>query len=140
VKKFKKILNLEKTIALTSGVLVLSVVAAFVAIAWTGPSADPPLDNAPAPLNVSNIDQTKTGGLTVKELSLDDGTGKGDIINANDIIGGNDLFLHSGPTKQAEILLDEDGGEGIKFYANSTEIMNIEEGGDLIVHGLTDCF
>jgi hypothetical protein len=134
-KNIKKSLNFQRTIILTSGVLVLSIAVALVAVAaWTGP-----LGNVSALLNTGNADQTKTGGLTVKELSLDDGTGKGDIINADDITGENDLFLHSG-TMHSEILLDEDGGEGIKFYTGGSERMVVGDDGNLYVPGLEDCF
>ncbi len=44
---------------------VLSALLAFasVAAAWTGPTATPPGNNTPAPLNVSNAGQEKVGGL-----------------------------------------------------------------------------
>jgi hypothetical protein len=69
-KNIKKSLNFQRTIILTSGVLVLSIAVALVVIAWTGPSVEAPLGNVSALLNTGNADQTKTGGLTVKELSL----------------------------------------------------------------------
>jgi hypothetical protein len=71
-KNIKKSLNFQRTIILTSGVLVLSIAVALVAVAaWTGPSVEAPLGNVSALLNTGNADQTKTGGLTVKELSLE---------------------------------------------------------------------
>jgi hypothetical protein len=43
-------------------VLVMSF-AAFIALAWTEPAGAPPGNNVPAPLNVSNQGQSKSGGL-----------------------------------------------------------------------------
>jgi hypothetical protein len=122
-KNIKKSLNFQRTIILTSGVLVLSIA----------------LGNVSALLNTGNADQTKTGGLTVKELSLDDGTGKGDITNADDITGGNALSLHS-KTSKSEISLDKGGAEGIKFYTGGSERMAVGDDGNLYIPGLTDCF
>jgi hypothetical protein len=145
--------NFQKTIALSGGVLVLSgAIALVVFAAWTGPTAEPPLNNAPVPINVSNIDQTKAGGLTVKELSLDNGIGEGDIRNADRIIGFNDLRLRGDATEQTRIDLGV-GAQEIKFYTNSQERMRIENDGDLYQEGdlyvengnlhiknLSDCF
>lgn len=44
--------------------LFVAVVSVFAAV-WTGPSANPPLNNAETPLNVSSSAQTKTGNLTL---------------------------------------------------------------------------
>jgi hypothetical protein len=133
--------NFQKTIALTSGVLVLSVAIALVVIAWTGPTAEPPLNNAPEPLNVSNIDQTKAGGLTVKELSLNNGIGEGDIRNADRIIGFNDLRIRGDATEQTKIDLGV-GAQEIKFYTGgATEpAIAIDANSNLHLPGLSDCF
>ena len=39
--------------------------AAGLSYAWTGPTANPPLNNAPSPVNVSSSSQIKTGALQV---------------------------------------------------------------------------
>lgn len=44
--------------------LFVAVVSVFAAV-WTGPGANPPLNNAETPLNVSSSAQTKTGNLTL---------------------------------------------------------------------------
>ena len=41
----------------------------FFALAWTGPTAAPPAQNAPAPLNVSSLNQSKAGWLAVNSSS-----------------------------------------------------------------------
>ena len=63
-------------------VVVLSVVAATafsVVLAWTGPTATPPNNNASTPLNVSSTAQTKAGNLTVS----------GSITTSNYYYGAN---------------------------------------------------
>ncbi|MEK7070148.1 MAG: hypothetical protein AAB962_03785 [Patescibacteria group bacterium] len=48
--------------------LVIAIGLALVAgisYAWTGPTANPPLNNAPAPINVSVLGQIKSGALQV---------------------------------------------------------------------------
>lgn len=49
----------------------LIVVGLFLGLsfvqAWTGPTAAPPSENTPAPLNVSNVTQTKAGGLNITQ-------------------------------------------------------------------------
>jgi len=54
-----------KSIALILGVLTMSFLVGYLAFAWTGPTASPPGDNVPAPLNVDSVDQIKSGGLSV---------------------------------------------------------------------------
>ncbi|MDP3990901.1 MAG: hypothetical protein Q8P63_01255 [Candidatus Nealsonbacteria bacterium] len=54
-----------KIIALTFGVLVISLVIAFYAVAWTEPSQSPPGGNIDTPLNVGSTHQTKEGDLTI---------------------------------------------------------------------------
>lgn len=46
-------------------VLVMGV---SVAASWVGPTAEPPDENAPAPINVSSNAQTKEGDLTIKGI------------------------------------------------------------------------
>ncbi|MEK7069745.1 MAG: hypothetical protein AAB962_01675 [Patescibacteria group bacterium] len=41
---------------------------AGISYAWTGPTANPPANNAPAPINVSSIGQYKTGALGIGGL------------------------------------------------------------------------
>jgi len=56
----------SKNIALVIGVLIMGFAVSFVFAVWTEPSASPPDGNVSAPVNVSDIGQTKTGALTVQ--------------------------------------------------------------------------
>ncbi|MDP3990902.1 MAG: hypothetical protein Q8P63_01260 [Candidatus Nealsonbacteria bacterium] len=53
----------SKLVALTFGVLVISLVIAFYAVAWTEPSQSPPGGNVATPLNIGPTGQSKEGGL-----------------------------------------------------------------------------
>jgi len=89
----------EKVIPLTVGVLTFSLLSILSTFAWTEPSQDPPNDNIQAPVNVGSVAQTKSGSLTVAELTVSeaklylDDTAEGDIYRADQIIGFNDLRL-----------------------------------------------
>lgn len=73
-----------------SGVLVLTVAFASVAFAWTGPTASPPNNNTPAPINVGATTQTKSG-----DICTDAGGGKclstvgGGVLSCALASGGN---------------------------------------------------
>jgi len=51
--------------SLIVGVFTMSAIISFAVLAWTGPTANPPANNTPTPLNESNTSQTKEGGLTL---------------------------------------------------------------------------
>jgi hypothetical protein len=58
------------------GVMSLSIAIAFVLVmgmaiakGWKEPTQSPPNGNIPAPINVGDVDQIKTGGLSVDEFS-----------------------------------------------------------------------
>jgi len=53
----------SKLVSLSFGILVLIFAFAFYISAWTEPAAVPPGSNAATPLNVSNVGQSKAGGL-----------------------------------------------------------------------------
>jgi len=53
----------SKITALTFGVLVVLFAVAFYVVAWQEPTQAPPGGNVAAPLNISNIGQSKAGGL-----------------------------------------------------------------------------
>ena len=138
IQKIMSFTNFQKTIALTSGVLVLSVAIALVVLAWTGPTANPPAGNADAPINVGSDAQTKSGDLTVSTLTtsggklyLNNSGFEGDIERVDEIIGYNDLQLRSDPTSKTEIFLD-DGNQGIKLKHQGTDVLVI--GDDDAVH------
>jgi len=64
----------QKFIPLTLGVLAMSVLIGYLVFAWIEPSQVPPQGNVPAPLNVSDTPQTKTGSLRLGGLRTDSHT------------------------------------------------------------------
>jgi len=58
-----------KLVSLVFGILVGCFVVGFYILAWTEPTASPPAENVPLPLNVSNIGQVKEGGLIIHSSS-----------------------------------------------------------------------
>ena len=59
---------------LTIAGIGLGLIVAVV-LAWTNPTLAPPSGNAPAPINVSNVTQTKAGGLDLATVSGSVGIG-----------------------------------------------------------------
>lgn len=55
---------------LATALVTLFLFGAFVALAWTGPTAAPPNNNADAPINVGTTDQIKDAGLGVDVLAV----------------------------------------------------------------------
>ncbi|NCO98439.1 hypothetical protein GW864_04730, partial [bacterium] len=59
-----------KAVSLIFGVLVLRFAVGFyIYAAWNEPSANPPSGNVEAPINISGTAQTKTGDLTVGQIT-----------------------------------------------------------------------
>jgi len=96
--------------------------------AWTEPSSNPPNENVASPLNVGSVSQTKQGDLILPNLSLNATGNEGDIINADQIIGYNDLRLCGNPTScstetsDADIWIDSNGN--VKIQTGNLEISN----------------
>jgi len=68
IKKEKQLIINYSTlygVALCLGVLVISFLLTYLVLAWTEPTTSPPDGNVPAPLNVGNTGQSKSGGLIV---------------------------------------------------------------------------
>lgn len=82
-KFFQKI---PKTIALSLGVLCLSLVIGIIVFAWQEPTLAPPGGNVATPLNTSNVGQSKAGGLILNT----GGAEKGLIIDKGKICLGSD--------------------------------------------------
>jgi len=55
----------QKFILSMVGVLVMSLIIGYFVFAWQEPTAPPPQQNVPAPINVGSQDQIKAGGLSV---------------------------------------------------------------------------
>lgn len=69
--------------------IIIAVILTFVLVAgvsfvfaWTGPTAQPPNNNTPTPINVSATNQIKTGGLWVGSLGVDGGATIGTQITS----------------------------------------------------------
>ena len=68
---------MKKNILQNAKVVLLGLLfSGALAFAWTGPTALPPGNNAPAPINVSAIEQTKAGKLNIGQLFR----GNGNIV------------------------------------------------------------
>ncbi|MEA3344507.1 MAG: tail fiber domain-containing protein [Patescibacteria group bacterium] len=74
----------SKIISLIFSVMVICFAISFNVFGWTEPTADPPADNVSAPLNASNIGQSKAGGLILNTGGAPTGTG---LIVANGKVG-----------------------------------------------------
>jgi hypothetical protein len=64
---------MKKTIskfAILSIIFTLALSVNFIFAAWIGPTAPPPDNNTPLPLNVGPTDQIKNGGLGLNKLSV----------------------------------------------------------------------
>jgi len=110
-----------KFLGLTLGI-ALSIFAISLAVyAWTAPTAAPPGDNVPAPINVGTTTQTKAGAL-----------GVGGVFTANTAVhlavgGGNvgigttapgaRLTVSTSVVNEPGIMLIDDGGARIKTVA-----------------------
>ncbi len=111
--------SISKTIALSLGVLVMSLLISFMVLAaWTEPDFPPPEGNVAGPL-LSEPDELNLAGATWDER---------DIINIDEIIGYNDLFLRGNSTGTATVHMF---GDKLKFYTGETERMTIDSSGDI---------
>ncbi len=63
-----------KNIALILGVLIMSLTVSYFAIAWQEPTAPPPGDQVPAPINIGDVGQRKHGDLRVEGFRTDSHT------------------------------------------------------------------
>lgn len=136
--------SLSKTIALSLGVLAMSLLISFVVLAWTGPDSPPPLGNVAdlikMSLGIPQIDISINPSIWIKD------TGGGDLIRletgegvkfrventGKTIIGGEmnmsenritniSLPLNSGDVASKEFLIDYVEAAGA---VDQTEILN----------------
>ncbi len=99
MKKYSTYLStLVASIILFAGVPML--------YAWTAPAATPPLQNAPAPITVSNSNQNKIGALGLGGLAV---FGKSLLTETND---------YSLPSSKPSMLLGVNGAIGAKEYCD----------------------
>ncbi len=103
-----------------SGVLILQKVTA----AWTPPTSPPPQSNVPTPLNVSDQNQTKKGGITLgKDLWIDPSISNSDQA-------GLKLFSKSGDFWYIKNELSN-----LTFQQNSNTLLTQDSAGNLTVAG-----
>ncbi|TAK57799.1 hypothetical protein EPO17_00895, partial [Patescibacteria group bacterium] len=62
-----------KTLIIAGLALVFAITLSVVNADWTSAPANPPANNAPAPINVGSIDQVKNGGLALNSLLVTGG-------------------------------------------------------------------
>lgn len=92
----------------------------YVQAVWTEPTAPPPGDNTPPPVNVGNTNQTKSGGLGVGNF----------VANGNAQVTG---FVQIGETN-AGCTVDVEGAQRynkttkVMEFCNGTEWCNIDGG------------
>jgi len=115
---------------------------------WTPPPAAPPTcdpattPGCNTPINVSSIDQTKTGNLTLQNLWLNAVGNEGNIYRTNIIQGYNDLLLYSNSTKNLQIYLEgnpvvinNDAGTGNVGIGTATPTAKLEVAGQIKMTG-----
>lgn len=100
--------------------LVLSVGVQYASAAWTGPTATPPNENTPAPINVSATSQIKSGGLWVGSLGADGGG----------YFGGNVGIGVVSPSQKLSVAgIVESTSGGVKFPDGTTQTTAASGGG-----------
>ena len=87
----------KKIIPILPQIIASLFLTGFIVFAWTEPSQTPPNGNVPAPLNVGDNSQTKTGNLNIMGnlgIGTDNPQAKLEVnglIKAQGIIGGSTL-------------------------------------------------
>ena len=92
---------------LALGLIVGTVFASVIALAWTGPTSPPPAGNVAAPLNVGTSDQIKNAGLGINSLA----------VFGNAILSGTSRYLNFGSTAGSS-------GFGIRDNTGTMEFKN----------------
>lgn len=117
--------SISKTIALSLGVLAMSLLISFVVLAstWTGPIEVPPLGNVEPPLR-SGPDALNLASSTWDER---------DIINVNAITGNNDLFLMGNLDNPDDVYIYMTDNSELKFYTEGIERMLIDSSGNVLI-------
>lgn len=145
--------NFKKLTFFATVLIVSLALGNFVLAVWTEPTATPPNNNAPAPINVSSNAQTKTGNLSVSTLYDTDNTSY--YINPSATATPSGVFAGSvgiGTTApQAvlhvsgdEVLIESDDSAEINFlpFNNLDDAMpnwriGTDSGGNLVFSSMT---
>lgn len=107
-----------KLVSIAFGVITILFLCVFYAYAWTDPTAAPPEDNVPAPVNIGSTTQYKTGGLgvgafTASAIRAGSPTG----ITTNGILSQGDICTNAGGGKCLSNLSSGGiGGSGTSDY------------------------
>jgi len=112
---------LSKTIALSLGVLAMSLLISFIVLAWTEPGSAPPAGNVSAPLESESGD-LNLAGATWSERN---------ITNVNIISGYNDLFLKGNSAETASVHM---AGSDLNFYTGGIERMKVNSSGEVEIY------
>jgi hypothetical protein len=119
-------------------VLGLSISLQSLFASWSAPSVGPPGGNIDPPINTGLAGQTKNGPLTVNndlDVSLDltiDGEIYSNVLNAAD---GSINIDAKGWGMNFTIDDDSDSDDYYRFYSDGSEIMNIDDTGNLTIPG-----
>jgi hypothetical protein len=143
--------------AILSIIFTLALSVNYLFAAWTGPTAPPPGNNTPTPVNVGTVNQVKDGSLGLNGLSV---FGSGYFQNrvginvpiVKEIIDGKETSVAKISTDgDRDLNLDIEGAVGAKYYcdengnncitAAALAALIAEGGGDttIISSDATDC-
>ena len=109
-------------------VLIFTFVCVFYAMAWTGPSATPPDDNAPAPINVSDSSQQKDGAFSLKKYLRLIPAQSGNITETDDGIVFYDVSNNAFKCRENGNWLNCVGGFFQKMGANLISLLDFGNG------------
>jgi hypothetical protein len=109
-------------------VLIFAFVCVFYAMAWTGPTATPPDQNAPAPINVSDSSQQKDGAFSLKKYLRLVPTGSGTISETDDGIMFYDVSNNAFKCRENGNWLNCVGGFFSKISANLISLLDFGNG------------
>jgi hypothetical protein len=107
-----------------SAIFTLALSVNYLFAAWTGPTAPPPGNNTPTPVNVGTVNQVKDGSLGLNGLSV---FGSGYFQNrvginvpiVKEIIDGKEISVAKISIDGEQALnLDVEGAVGAKYYCD----------------------
>jgi len=135
-----------KIVSLVFGILVICFTIGFYVYAvWQEPTAAPPGDNVPAPINVGGESQTKSGALGVSGVFRAWGGAAGSSDGLT-VSNGNVGIGMTTPTAKLDVVGTveifgawEDKNAGVVYQAPSDGfVIAIAQGANVLIEGLTD--
>jgi len=121
--------NFSKILALCFGVLVMIFVLNYLVLAWTEPTQSPPEGNVPAPLNVGNTGQSKSGGLILNT----GGAATGLVVDKGNVGIGITV-----PNSKLDVIGNIHTTNNIDADGKISTLGNIQAGGVLIIGNSND--